>query len=459
MRHMPLPTSGVHARRVSPLDGHHLFGFHDVSPWSGDFATMLALRVDAIGHPPVPECPAVIGILDPAGVSFQPVDTTTGWNFPQGARQLWLADRTRYAYNRPIDRRPMSRVRDQRHEVIHELPWGVAAVNPQCDHLYSIDFGRVHRAGGYGHTGVREWGHETAVHEANGVAVYDLRAGRCDTLAALADCRRVTGIGTARSSAEPFDYVTHVVPSPSGRRIAFLYRSWLADGGLDTAVCTVRSDGHELAPLARGNFSHFDWRDDDSIVIWGPRSDTLAALRGRGGQRRGLTTLALRTIKNIVRPLVPRRGMLASCFSVLSLDGAPRKPFHPEVLTADGHPSFCPADRSWMLCDTYPDSAGNRELFLLETLQGRKVSLGTFREPAGRPDMSRFTPAAAGVDSMIVRITGKTRYMFTRSGLHCDLHPRWRSDGRQVTFDSRHEGSRQIYVIDTANEVCAEANG
>lgn len=30
----------------------------------------------------------------------------------------------------------------------------------------------------------------------------------------------------------------------------------------------------------------------------------------------------------------------------------------------------------------------------------------------------------------------------------CDLHPRWRKDGRQLAFNSVHEGSRQIYVID-----------
>ena len=30
----------------------------------------------------------------------------------------------------------------------------------------------------------------------------------------------------------------------------------------------------------------------------------------------------------------------------------------------------------------------------------------------------------------------------------CDLHPRWRPDGRQLGFNSVHEGSRQVYVID-----------
>jgi len=37
-----------------------------------------------------------------------------------------------------------------------------------------------------------------------------------------------------------------------------------------------------------------------------------------------------------------------------------------------------------------------------------------------------------------------------RGGLYwrCDLHPRWRPDGKLLGFNSLHEGTRQVYVID-----------
>jgi len=34
----------------------------------------------------------------------------------------------------------------------------------------------------------------------------------------------------------------------------------------------------------------------------------------------------------------------------------------------------------------------------------------------------------------------------------CDLHPRWRPDGKMLAFNSVHEGSRQVYVIDVSGK-------
>lgn len=89
----------------------------------------------------------------------------------------------------------------------------------------------------------------------------------------------------------------------------------------------------------------------------------------------------------------------------------------PEVLPADGHASYR-ADRRWLLCDTYPRGTPPRaQLFVYELASRRRVDVGPFDSPEP-----------------------------FRGDIRCDLHPRWSADGQSFTFDSIHEGSRQIYL-------------
>ena len=430
---------------------HHLFGFHDVTPWSVDLQHMLALQVERIDHPPLADTVASIGVIDMAVGAFIRHDDTVGWNFPQGARQIWLSDGKRYAYNCPDGPLPRCRVRTQSGQLVRELPWGVAAVSPCTDELFSIDFGRVHRAGGYGHSGVSPWRDNAPSRDSSGVLKVNVATGAVTPLASLEECRRAVAGGNAAHAEADLDYVTHVVPSPNGDHLAFLYRSWLADGGMDTALCVVSTYGGGFRVLHRGNLSHFDWRDDHSVVIWGPRRQLVTALRGRGAAKRGWGSLVLRRIKDCVRPFVRGTGLLSATFLLVPLDGSPPKPFCEELFTGDGHPSFCPSDRSWMLCDTYPDQRGNRDLFLVDTTRHTKHMLGVFHEPTLPLDASYIDKAAEGVDAEVLKLVGRERYARARSGLHCDLHPRWRRDGAQVTFDSLHDGTRQIHTVHTSH--------
>lgn len=94
-------------------------------------------------------------------------------------------------------------------------------------------------------------------------------------------------------------------------------------------------------------------------------------------------------------------------------------PYGRGVLPSDGHASYSP-NREWLICDTYPRSPARLAgLLLYHTAENRKIELGYFHHEA--------------------QFTGDIR---------CDLHPRWAPDGKLITFDSVHEGSRQIYSID-----------
>lgn len=87
-------------------------------------------------------------------------------------------------------------------------------------------------------------------------------------------------------------------------------------------------------------------------------------------------------------------------------------------LTTDGHPSYS-QDERYILTDTYPDRTRYRTLIIYDTKKKEKYDIGRL-----------FAP---------FKYNGEVR---------CDLHPRWSRDGKDICFDSVHEGKRQLYVIE-----------
>ena len=87
----------------------------------------------------------------------------------------------------------------------------------------------------------------------------------------------------------------------------------------------------------------------------------------------------------------------------------------------DGHCIYSP-DGRFVCGDGYWDEAGFRHWKIVRLADGAVRDIGSF-----------FVPE---------------RYRETYS--RCDLHPRWRPDGRAIAFNSVHEGSRQIYLADVS---------
>ncbi|SCU75405.1 conserved hypothetical protein [Cupriavidus necator] len=92
------------------------------------------------------------------------------------------------------------------------------------------------------------------------------------------------------------------------------------------------------------------------------------------------------------------------------------------ILTENGHMTFSPTNKRWLLSDTYPDAHTNeRVLFLFDMAQGVRHDLGSYYTS---PDLKKEN--------------------------RCDLHPRWSRDGRHVCIDSIHDSERQMYIVDVS---------
>jgi hypothetical protein len=90
------------------------------------------------------------------------------------------------------------------------------------------------------------------------------------------------------------------------------------------------------------------------------------------------------------------------------------------LFESDGHCNLSP-DKRWMLTDRYPQDNPNQPLILYDMAACLRIDIGSFHSMT---DMN--------------------------TSFRCDLHTRWNGDGTRICFDSTHEGTRQMYVMDVS---------
>jgi hypothetical protein len=377
-------------RAVTRGPRHHFYGYYDKSPWNASATRLLVHQVGFTDRPPGADDVATLGVvhLDDAD-RFEPIATTRAWNFQQGAMLRWHPADPEHTilYN---DRREGAFVAVQRHlvsgeERVHPRP--LYAVAPDGRHAYSLNFARLqeHRPG-YGYAGVPDpFG--GAHHPAqDGIHRLDLDSGDAELVLSL---ERLATNDATPDMRDTVHWVNHVQVSPSGRRFAFLHRWRVGESGWGTRLYAAEANGSGLTLLlGAGMVSHYDWQDDDRILVWARHPET--------GQDRFLKVDVAHGVTGV---------------------------FGEGSLVQDGHCSFSP-DRRWVLNDTYPDPYRLRTLMVVRYADEQRIDLARL-----------YAPAA---------IAGEIR---------CDLHPRWRPDGRQVCIDSVHTGERQVYLVNLPSMV------
>jgi Tol biopolymer transport system component len=149
---------------------------------------------------------------------------------------------------------------------------------------------------------------------------------------------------------------------------------------------TADTDGRNLFVAdPNGGTSHFVWRDPKHIAAW--------AWHPSRGERFYL--FEDRT-ENIV---------------VIG----------PDAMTVNGHNTYLPGhNNAWILNDTYPDKQRLQHVYLYHVPTGRRVPVVDFPSPIA----------------------------YAHNEWRCDTHPSASRDGRLVSFDSPHDGGRQVYVAD-----------
>ena len=375
---------------------HFLASYFAINSWSPDLRYVLALETDVNGRLSKAGEPCTVGVIDTKeGNRFIPVAETRAWNFQEAAMGHWLPwAKDTILFNDFRDGKFVTVIMNWRTKDERVIPYPVSAVSPDGTKAISLNYARIRLTRpDYGYAGP---GQDPLVGEAwpekDGLWLVDLRTE---------DAKLIVPVSAVRGQApevkpEGLFYFCHTVFSRDGKRVFWLARGidWYDPvkekaGPWSTTAFTCDADGSNIRRCFPGRDwggSHFNWLDGESMVVTVYPKEI-----GRGGWHVKFTVGKEEEVKRLA----------------------------PGLLDWDGHCVWSP-DGQWMSTEGYFDKTNLRNWVLMRSEDEAVIPVGSF-----------FVPEAY------------------RGGFwRCDLHARWRPDGKQLGFNSVHEGSRQIYVID-----------
>ena len=289
------------------------------------------------------------------------------------------------------------------------LPLPVSAVSEDRTWAVSINYARLSLTRpDYGYAGPGQDSREDVEWpEDDGLWVMDLKTGEHKLILSVAQGRSLMPATQAdpKKPGHPLAYYCHTViqKDKAGSHIFFLARSvdWFDKkvhkaSRWHTTSFTVRKDGTELRRCFKDGWagSHFNWAPDGS-----PKLLVTAAWDGHIKGEWGRTAWSPVEFTVGEEEKVRRIGA--------------------GVLDWDWHCIYSP-DGKFMSGDTYWNGNFERPFVLVRLADGMTMPMGAF-----------FVPEP-----------------YRQTYWRCDLHARYRPDGKQIGFNSVHEGSRQVYVRD-----------
>lgn len=379
---------GLKAEKISSGMEHCFFGYYDIPAFSKDGKYHLCNKVNFYDKIPEKDDIMEIGIINISTKEYTKISETTAWNFQQGCMLQWRgpAFTNEVIYNICIDGEYYGVIHNIKTNERKILPAPAANVSSDGIKALSINFPRLFGfRPGYGYAGYEDKFSNQNIPENDGVYLMDL-----DTLEnkLVINYKQLWDI-----VGKAFDYnkdtklvINHITFNTDATRIVFLVRYFPNTGHMrNTTVLTADIEGENIFKLIDFLYaSHYHWKDAGSILFH-------SCYKGK----KSLYEYLDRTDK--VRAI----GM--------------------GQFNHDGHCNYSP-DRKWILYDSYPDSKWWSRLYLYNFTKNKKYE--------------------------IARIKSEERIYKTSVDIRCDLHPRWSPDGKAISFDSLHEGRRDIYYID-----------
>lgn len=385
---MKFLDKSFHAKRISPHDGEYFFGYYDLQPFCGNLHLTHKIKDANTLHDRGDK--AEVGILDINTAKYEKLDETGAWCFQQGAMLQWnpASPKDEVIYNSLTETDYNATILNIHTGKKRFLDRPVANVSPLGDYALSINFGRMYDfRPGYGYAEFRDGFYWDKHSKEDGVFLIDLKTGKSKLVLSMDEIWEFCK-GYFGGRDEKL-IINHINFNTDGSRFVMLVRNFPSGGqGHKTALITANRDGSDMYMLSDfGIQSHYHWKDKETLLIYSDGKE-LKGPHWWGG--------------NYIMKDKTHEGYLIA-------DG---------WFTGDNHMSFSP-DRKLMLTDKYPLKDGTQPIRIYSFEKNICVNMGYFHS--------------------IKRDS---------TDLRCDLHPRWNQDGSMISFDSTHEGRRDVYVMD-----------
>ncbi|HPB09903.1 MAG TPA: hypothetical protein PLU38_03505 [Kiritimatiellia bacterium] len=384
--------SAPRAMTSGPKD--HLFAsYYAINAWSADGRYATVLETEVKNRLPTEQDAAVLGVVDAQDNNrFIPLTETRCWNFQEAAMAHWLgtAPRTQFIFNDLVDGRFVSVIFDMANRTRRVVPFPVSAVSRDGRWAVSINYARLRLTRpdyGYGGNGQNARA-DTVWPEDDGLWLVDLASGEARLIVTIASVRdRMPAVKDPKALA----YFCHTVFSRDGSKIFWLAR-------------TVENLVGQKVVRKWETTSFTCNRDGSGVRRCFPDGWGGSHFNWLDGDRLMVTAKFKDAVWSHVLFTPGKEDYTRLGRGLLDFDGH-------GVFSDDGR---------WMATDTYPDKLGERKLMVMRMADHAVLPLGAF-----------FVPE-----------------LYREQYSRCDLHPRWRPDGKMLAFNSVHEGSRQVYVVD-----------
>lgn len=340
--------------RVTPDDGHYFFGYFDKYQFDPTGRYLLVNKASFMDRQPTVDDRLELGYIDlDDSQHYQPLTHTQSWCWQQGCMLQWLPGekKLRYVYNDRKGEQFVSVIADIQQGEITTLPLPIYCISPNGRWAASTNFSRLAKERpGYGYEGVVDPWQDQHHPADDGIHIMDMQTGNHQLIVSLDQLVKHAPIYDSFATGP--HWTNHLLFAPDSKRLMFLHRWRLENGGHQTRLFTVDIDGKRLCLLNdQVMTSHMAWIDPQHIIAF--------ANQAHWG------------------------------YYVFTDQSSKVEEVGPGQFDGDGHCTMS-QDGRWMLTDTYPDlQTDQRTLILFDRHSNQRHDMGCFQSDSKMPSPTR----------------------------------------------------------------------